>query len=222
MARVRRLFHNIIVVPSQLIVGGLLLGIILCMLPLLYIALWLKYKSYVIQRERVIRGLQRKDGNALDDIEAQGDNVQRGSLESRKSQYMTRDSNVSARCFNDDSKLFSETRILSNYSGTYQVECIVRNVADEKDIVESINFARNHNLHIRAMGSLFSWPNIVEPSKSRNEEDGIVLDMKGYRQMTKLLIFPEEETQSDGTCALITVQVRGYIEEHPAANLSLN
>ena len=41
----------------------------------------------------------------------------------------------------------------------------------------------------------------------RKEKKGVVLDMKTYNKMVKALILPEEEVQSDGTVALVTVQV---------------
>ena len=200
-------FGRAIVVSAQIITGSLVLGIILGILPVLYVIIWLKYKWYVIQRERVIRGLQSKDKESLNDVQVRRDLIQSGPCRNQKSQYMMREITLSTRFLGRDASLSLklESRTLSNYSGTYTLACDVMNITEEKDIVEIINFANANELGIRAMGSLFSWPDIITP-RERNEKSGIVLDMKNYNEMVKVLVLPENEKQSDGTVALVSVQ----------------
>jgi FAD/FMN-containing dehydrogenase len=298
-------------VPLQLFVGSIVLGIILITLPFLYLALFVKYKWYVNQRERVIRGMQRKDKSPLEDVKVLKESIQRGSISERFSQQkkdedplsinrgsirrssiserilrglhlqrMDKDplddvetehqsavrdsirrSSISQRVFRgmqrmdeyplEDLKVpcqrmssgdisenksmcitsFTESalpstnsmdideidlditeRVLSNYSGTYKIACDVTKIKEEKDIVEVIKVASKKGMCVRAMGSLFSWPNIVEPGSISDEDDpkqekrGVVLDMKPYNKMLEALILPEEKLQSDGTAALVTVQ----------------
>ncbi len=220
-------------ISAQLLVGSIVLLLILCTMPLLYIFSFIQYQWYVNRRERVIRGVQRRDKKKLDNIlrrstfaQARHDFFTIDSLSRRTSMFLN-SVNVHDHDTDDDKSTIDVGQgLLSNYSGTYEMICNnIQVVKKEEDIVKAIKFVRN-GLCIRAMGSLFSWPNIVEPSPKRkredydtqqreeeddtviesNKSDGIVLDMKGYNKLLKVLVFPEDEVQEDGTVAIVRVQ----------------
>ena len=215
-------------ISIQLLVGSVVLLLILCTMPLLYIFSYIQYQWYVTRRERVIRGLQRRDKKKLGDITRRSTFIKARhkfftteSLSRRKSMLLN---SVNMHVYDEDA--FDESTIelkktlLSNYSGTYEMICKnVKVVKEEDDIVKVIKFAVRNGLCIRAMGSLFSWPNIVEPSKKIKDEDntqqkkeeddmsdGIVLDMKEYNKLLNVLVLPEDEVQEDGTVAIVRVQ----------------
>lgn len=204
-----RAIKDAIVSSAQVLLGGLILGIILSTLPLLYVIFFLPYGLYTTQRERVVRGLQRNDRSKLRAVKVSQSRVRRGSIGRRPSLFCTQTfplSNSIAKSAVDG----IEVRELSNYSGTYKTKHRVKTIKNENDIVEVVSFAASTGVCIRAMGSLFSWPNIVEPGiKSGTEQtEDIVLDMKGYNRMVKTLVLPETKTQADGTVAFVTVEVR--------------
>ena len=231
-ANTSKLHHALILV--QLLVGSLVLLLILCTMPLLYIFSYIQYQWYVNRRERVIRGLQRRDKKKLEDITRRSTFVQARdkfftvtSLSCRKSMFLNSVKLHHEDMFdNDESVIEVEQRLLSNYSGTYEMICNnVKVVKEEEDIVKVIKLAVRKGLCIRAMGSLFSWPNIVEPSSKRiddedtqqkkeeddndiesDKSDGIVLDMKEYNKLLNVLVLPEDEVQEDGTVAIVRVQ----------------
>lgn len=209
-------------ISAQLLVGSIVLLLILCTMPLLYIFSFIQYQWYANRRERVIRGQQRRDKKKLDNIlrrstfvQARHDFFTIDSLSRRTSMFLN-SVNVHDHDTDDDKSTIDVGQgLLSNYSGTYEMICNnIQVVKEEEDIVKAIKFAVRDGLCIRAMGSLFSWPNIVEPSPKRkkeeddtsNKSDGIVLDMKGYSKLLKVLVFPEDEVQEDGTVAVVRVQ----------------
>ena len=173
------------IAPVQFLAGSTILGIILSALPLLYIVLYLKYKWYVTQRERVIRGLQRKDGEQLNDVDIQQNSIKRGLIRDQKSMYFTGNRILSSRKLEIGTAAMDvEERELSNYSGTYKLKCDVKDITEEREIVEIVKFAGENGIALRARGSLFSWPNVVEPglkvqgNGNSDTKAGIVLDMK--------------------------------------------
>ena len=219
---------------AQLLVGSLVLLLIICTMPLLYILSYIQYQWYVNRRERVIRGLQRRDKKKLKDITKRSSFVQARdkfftmeSLSRRTSMFLNSVKLQHEDMFDEDeSAIEVEQRLLSNYSGTYEMICNnVKVVKEEEDIVKVIKYAVRNGLCVRAMGSLFSWPNVVEPSKKIEDEDtqqkkeedpdsdiesdkrdGIVLDMKEYNKLLNVLVLPEDEVQEDGTVAIVRVQ----------------
>lgn len=222
-------------ISVQLLVGSIVLLLVLCTMPLLYIFSIIPYQWYVNRRERVIRGLQRRDKKKLDDIlrrstfvRARHDFFQTiDNLSHRTSMFLNSVKVHDHDTDDDKSTIDVGQGLLSNYSGTYEMICNnIKIVKEEEDIVKAIKFAVRNGLCIRAMGSLFSWPNIVEPSPKRkredydtqqreeeddtviesNKSDGIVLDMKGYNKLLKVLVLPEDEVQEDGTVAIVRVQ----------------
>jgi len=211
--RRRNVLWTALVVPLQLFVGSLILVIILCILPLLYLTLYARYAYYVNQRERVVRGMQRKDAEPLGDVEAPRSKIIEDSIGNRRSMFVTGKISLSSRrALIGDLTVDIDERILSNYSGTYKITCDVVSISEEKDIVEIVKYASREGICIRAMGSLFSWPNIVEPGSRDTDADisarkkGIVLDMKPYNKMVKTVVLTEGGIQPDGTVALVKVQ----------------
>lgn len=210
-------------VSAQLLIGSIVLLLILCTLPLLYMFSFIQYQWYVNRRERVIRGLQRSDKKKLHNILRRSTFVHSrhqfftiDSLSRRTSMFLNSANAHDHHTDDDKSTIDVGQGLLSNYSGTYEMISDIKVVKEEEDIVKAIKFAVRNRLCIRAMGSLFSWPNIVEPSPKRkredddttesNKSDGIVLDMKGYNKLLKVLVFPEDEVQEDGTVAIVRVQ----------------
>lgn len=214
---------GMLVVAVQSIVGSLVLLAFCCTLPVCYAVAFLWYKGYTVYRNRAVKGLNIHDKvHDLDRLKARRSRIVKGEMKNRASLYTTQQASVcsfttksagttmatstSSNSSLDDRSfsLHLEEKMLSNNSNTYTMRATIKTISSEADIVEAIGWARRHNVSIRAMGSLFSWPEIVQPGDNTKDNQGIVLDLVDYRQTTKTLFLDEPEP--DGTIALVTVQ----------------
>lgn len=196
-------------VVLQSIVGSLVLISFCCTLPVFYAVAFLWYKGYCVYRDRAVKGLNIHDKVDLDRLKARRSRIEKGEMKNRASLFTTQQASVrfteSSSSVDDISFLMHlEEKMLSNNSSTYTMRATIKTITFEADIVEAIGWATRHNVSVRAMGSLFSWPEIVQAGDDTKDNQGIVLDLVDYRQMTKTLVLDEPEP--DGTVALVTVQ----------------
>jgi len=189
---------------------GLTVLVAFCsLLPIAYVASYFHYRVYSTTEDQVIKGVQGDDDKPLGNVEIKLTSVRRSLIQAKTSVYFSR-SLKSCLMKNPTISSFElnlKERTLSNYSQTYSMKALTKSIMSESDIIEAVEWANTNGSCIRAMGSLFSWPEIARPGSSEegdNLVDGVVLDMKEYNQMVRRALNVEPE--SDGTVAFVTVQ----------------
>jgi hypothetical protein len=181
-------------VVVQSIVGSLVLLSFCVMLPVFYAVAFLWYKGYTAYRNRAVKGINIHDKDHLDRLKARSSVIEKGEMKNHASLYTTGQASVcstkrqtmaTSSCTLDDTSFSRhlEEKILTNNSSTYTMHATIKTITSKADIVEAIGRATWHNASIRAMGSLFSWPEIAQPGGDTNNNQGIVLDLVDYRQI---------------------------------------
>eukprot|EP00401_Gymnodinium_catenatum_P073301 CAMPEP_0117458530 /NCGR_PEP_ID=MMETSP0784-20121206/981_1 /TAXON_ID=39447 /ORGANISM="" /LENGTH=586 /DNA_ID=CAMNT_0005252057 /DNA_START=35 /DNA_END=1796 /DNA_ORIENTATION=- len=92
-----------------------------------------------------------------------------------------------------------EQKRLENYSCTYCVVANVCHVTSEQEIVAAVCWASRTGNRVRAMGSLFSWPEMVADGR-----ESVVLSLQEYNRF--LSCTPLTEADGQGTAALAEVE----------------